>query len=184
MKIRSLALSLALLAPAAQAQYAYEYAPLTGDPALDAVLETINVLFNDEPDYYVEQIVYETQAPPVYVREYITERRYAPADVYMIGELSQVSGKSFGDVATVFDANRGQGWGAVARSLGIKPGSAQFHQLKNGTTGFVERGKGRKAKHGNAGGNAVRVANSPNPGKPGKAKGNGKDKGNGKGKDK
>ena len=68
---RIVPLALALAAPAASAQYAYNYLPSTGDSTLDAVLQTINALYNDEPDYYVEQIVYETRAQPVIVREYI-----------------------------------------------------------------------------------------------------------------
>ncbi|MEO6066033.1 MAG: hypothetical protein ABIP49_09680 [Lysobacterales bacterium] len=143
---RVLPILLALAATTAHAQYAYGYDSRTGDPALDAVLDTINLLFNDEPDYYVDQIVYETQAPPIIVREYIIERHYAPADVYMIGELAQASGQPFATVANRFDANRGRGWGVIARDLGIKPGSARFHALKNGTTVFVERGKAKRAK--------------------------------------
>ncbi len=150
--LRTLTLLLAVSATPAYAQYAYDYDSRTGDPGLDAVLDTINLLFRDEPDYYVDQIVYETQAPPVIVREYIVERHYAPADVYMIGELSQSSGQPFAVVAERFDTNRGRGWGVIARDLGIKPGSAQFHALKNGTTVFVDRGKMKRAK-------------SPKPGK-------------------
>ncbi|HVF35752.1 MAG TPA: hypothetical protein VND91_10560 [Candidatus Saccharimonadia bacterium] len=204
--IRLLPLALALLAPAAQAQYgyeynydrdyAYDYAPRSGDPTLDAVLTTINDLFGDEPDYYVEQIVYETRAPQRYVREYIVDRDYAPADVYMIGELSQLSGKSFTDVANTFDANRGRGWGVMAKELGIKPGSAQFHQLKNGTTVFVERGKAKRAKGGKGQVAQRETGRAPVAVAPGRSidrgrghgndpgKGRGKDKGNGKGKGK
>lgn len=199
--IRLLPLAIALLAPAAHAQYsgysydydyAYDYAPRSGDPALDAVLTTINQLFGDEPDYYVEQIVYETRAPQRYVREYIVERDYAPADVYMIGELAQLSGKSFTDVARTFDANRGRGWGVMAKELGIKPGSAQFHQLKSGTTTFVERGKAKRAKGGK--GHVVRheTGRAPVAVAPGRAAapnrgradhpGKGHDKGKGSGK--
>jgi len=137
---------LALAVTTADAQYAYGYESRTGDPTLDAVLDTINLLFNDEPDYYVEQIVYETQAPPVIVREYILERHNAPADVYMIGELAQSSGLPFSVVAQRFDADRTRGWGVIAQDLGIKPGSPQFHALKNGTTLFADRGKAKRAK--------------------------------------
>lgn len=144
--IRILPLAAALVAPAVSAQYAYRYAPSTGDATLDTVLQTINALYNDEPDYYVDQIVYETRVEPVIVREYIVERRYAPADVYMIGELAQISGRSFDYVADRFDANRGRGWGVIAKELGIKPGSARFHALKDGTTVFVERAKVKKGK--------------------------------------
>jgi hypothetical protein len=177
--VRILPLALALAAPAASAQYAYNYVPSTGDSTLDAVLQTINALYNDEPDYYVDQIVYETRAQPVIVREYIVERRYAPADVYMIGELAQLSGRPFGYVAERFDANRGRGWGVIAKDLGIKPGSAQFHALKDGTTVFVERGRGR----GKGAPDRV-VYVDDDDGHPGKGHGKDKAKGQGKGKGK
>jgi hypothetical protein len=35
-------------------------------------------------------------------------------------------------VLGLYKKNRGAGWGAVARSLGIKPGSPQFKALKTG----------------------------------------------------
>jgi len=192
-RLIALALSAALLPLSAGAQYYYDdyeyqgyYAPATGDAALDTVLQTINALFNDQPDYYAERLVYETRVQPVVVREYLVERNYAPADVYMMGTLAQLSGKSFADVARTYEANRGQGWGNVARQLGIKPGSAQFHQLKNGGAGFVQQGKAR----GNAA-RSVRTSNvvgapAAHPGKGrGKPQGHpGKGQGKGKGKNK
>lgn len=208
-RILALALSAALLPFAATAQqyyndyewddYAYDdyYAPSTGDAGLDTLLQAINALFNDQPDYYAERLVYETRVEPVIVREYLVERQYAPADVYMMGTLAQLSGKSFADVARTYEANRGQGWGNVARQLGIKPGSAQFHQLKNGGNVFVQQGKARGKGRGDAARpvrtsqtvDAPVVQRGPAHGKPaghpgkghGKGKGNnGKGKGNGK----
>lgn len=35
-----------------------------------------------------------------------------------------------------------QGWGNLAKSLGIKPGSAQFHALKAGELGWYPAGRG------------------------------------------
>jgi hypothetical protein len=184
MKLRLLPLVLALAATSASAQYAYEYVPSTGDPTLDAVLDTINLLFRDEPEYYVEEIVYDTGVPVVYVEEYIVERRYAPGDVWMIAELSQQSGKSFEHVARTFDANRGRGWGAIAKEIGIKPGSPQFHALKNDATGLVTRvknkpGKGHGHAHGGGHGKAQSKGNS-GKGKGNSGKGNGKSNGKGK----
>jgi hypothetical protein len=189
MKLRIAALSLALLAPLAQAQYAYDdYDSRSGDAAFDAVLDDMNVFYVDDPEWYQEQIAYETSAPRAYVREYIEQRHYAPADVYMIGEVAQASGKSFGDVANAYEANRAQGWGALARSMGIKPGSAQFHALKNGSTGIVERGKGHgKGKHAAtpaAGPRVVDATPARGHGQGHPAKGNKGNKGNGKGKGK
>jgi hypothetical protein len=212
MKTRLLALALAVaFVPVAQAQYddydygydydydgyAYDYddyAPLTGDSTLDAILAALNAAFADEPEYYSQQIVQETRLQPVIVQDYIVQRRYAPSDVYMMGELAQASGKSFADVARAYDANRAQGWGATARSLGIKPGSAQFHALKNGSTGIVQRGKGRGRANAPGqqrrtvavqGGQPSQAQGHPAKGA-GKAKGNkgGNGKGKGKGKNK
>lgn len=195
MKKSLIALALAALLPAAaQAQYYYDdydwvetydeyvyyeddYAPLTGDPALDAMLESINARFNDAPVYYAEQLAVDTRLQPTLLRNYLVERRYAPADVYMMAELAQLTGKSVGEVASVYSANRGQGWGAVARSLGIKPGSAQFHQLKRGGTTLVS------APPAGAAGRGMRVTGPRSTAvqHPGKGHGKAKDRGPGKG---
>ena len=192
---RRLAVGVSLVAAlafagAASAQYAYDTMPSTGDPTLDAILETINLLYGEELSYYVDEIVHDTGAPAVVVEEYIVERRYAPSDVWMIAELSQQSGRPFGEVASTFEQHREQGWGAVARQVGVKPGSPQFHALKNDANGFVTRVKSKPGRgHGRQRAEHVRVesARGGGPGK-GHAKGNGHGKvkghgnGNGKGK--
>ena len=212
MKTRLLALALAAaIAPAAQAQYddydyGYDYdydgwryddyadyAPSTGDSGLDLLLTALNAMFANEPEYYSQQIVYETRLEPRVVQDYIVQRHYAPADVYMIGELAQASGKSFADVAKAYDANRDRGWGATARQLGIQPGSAQFHALKNGSNVIVQKGKGRAHAPGQQRrAAAVQTAVQPAPHAAprgqgqghGKGHGNGNGHGNGKGKGK
>ena len=54
------------------------------------------------------------------------------ADAYMVLRLGEMSGKPAEDVITKYKSGRGKGWGALAKSLGIKPGSNEFHALKNG----------------------------------------------------
>jgi len=62
-------------------------------------------------------------------------------------------------VLSVYHYHAGKGWGAIARELGIKPGSSQFHALKPGEFHFGappashgdydEAGHGHgKGKHG------------------------------------
>jgi hypothetical protein len=67
-----------------------------------------------------------------------------------------------------YQARKGQGWGALAQSLGIKPGSADFHALKRGDLGWhpdrTDRRDRRVEDYGRDGG---------------KSKGKGKDKGKG-----
>jgi hypothetical protein len=44
-------------------------------------------------------------------------------------------------------ANKGKGWGVIAKNLGIKPGSAEFHALKRGDLSFTgEPGAGEGQK--------------------------------------
>jgi hypothetical protein len=54
----------------------------------------------------------------------------------MVFQLGQMSGKQPEKVVTVYQAGKGKGWGAIAKDLGIKPGSAEFHALKNGDLVF------------------------------------------------
>ena len=54
------------------------------------------------------------------------------ADAYMVMRLGEMSGHNVEYVAERYKANKGKGWGALARSLGIKPGSRAFKALKRG----------------------------------------------------
>jgi hypothetical protein len=80
-----------------------------------------------------------------------------PADAYMVFRLAEMSAKPTGYVIEKYRSEKGKGWGVIAKNLGIKPGSKEFHALKRGDDMYDD--------HDN------------NTGK-------GKDKGKGKGKDK
>lgn len=54
------------------------------------------------------------------------------ADAYMVLRLHELSGLSIDVVLDHYHEQQGKGWGALAKSLGIKPGSAEFHRLKQG----------------------------------------------------
>lgn len=71
-----------------------------------------------------------------------------PADAYMVFKLGEMANQPPDRVMTQYQANKGQGWGALAKSLGIKPGSPEFHALKNGHDlyGPGDSGKGKKGK--------------------------------------
>ncbi len=77
-----------------------------------------------------------------------------PSEAFMVFQLGEMAQKPPDTVVHVYQANRGKGWGVIAQSLGIKPGSPEFHALKRGD--FVLSGD------------------------PGRAKGKGKGKGRGK----
>jgi hypothetical protein len=55
-----------------------------------------------------------------------------PADAYMVLRLGEMSGQPTDRVTDRYRSAKGQGWGNLAKSLGIKPGSPEFHALKRG----------------------------------------------------
>lgn len=55
-----------------------------------------------------------------------------PADAYMVLRLGEMSHQPTDYVITQYHTVKGKGWGVLAKSLGIKPGSREFHALKHG----------------------------------------------------
>lgn len=81
-----------------------------------------------------------------------------PADAFMVFQLGQMSGQPTERVLHTYKSSRGKGWGVMAKELGIKPGSAEFHALKSGDLSFTGhpadgqdspgKGKGNGKGHG------------------------------------
>jgi hypothetical protein len=69
----------------------------------------------------------------------------SPADVYMTLRIGEVAHVKVDRVVEEYKKNQGQGWGAIAKNLGIKPGSAEFHALKEGRLNS-HKGSGGSAK--------------------------------------
>jgi hypothetical protein len=55
-----------------------------------------------------------------------------PADAYMLFRLGEMSNQPLDRVIEAYNTQNGKGWGSLAQSLGIKPGSSDFKALKNG----------------------------------------------------
>jgi hypothetical protein len=73
-----------------------------------------------------------------------------PADAYMALRLGEMSHHPPERVLDVYKANKGKGWGVMARELGIKPGSEEFKALKNGHD-FGDEYSGKKGPSGTKG---------------------------------
>lgn len=78
-----------------------------------------------------------------------------PSDVYICLRIGEVAKQPIDRVVAEYKANRGQGWGMIAKNLGIRPGSAEFHALKNhrlpggegASAGNASRGNGKGGKN-------------------------------------
>lgn len=66
-----------------------------------------------------------------------------PADAYIVLRLGEIAAKPTDYVIQQYRISRGKGWGALAKSLGIKPGSREFHELKSGSDLYDDDKRGR-----------------------------------------
>jgi hypothetical protein len=77
-----------------------------------------------------------------------------PADAYMVLRLCEMSSKPTGYVVEQYSSGKNKGWGVLAKSLGIKPGSQEFdalkrgHDLKYGNAEGDDQGKSAKKNKG------------------------------------
>ena len=74
----------------------------------------------------------------------------SPSDAYMIFRLGELSHRPINEVLDVYRSHSKKGWGAMAKNLGIKPGSREFHALKRGHDmgDGHDNGKGRERDDG------------------------------------
>lgn len=194
MRLRPLlfALGLALAAGAAQASlvdsFAFGFSPRTGDAWVDTQLGDMNVYARGNTDGFIDDVVVSFGAPRYLVREYVVDRHWAPGDVYYACALAYQLHRPCDVVLHEYEQNHGQGWGVIAKRLGIKPGSAAFHALKGdvgkSSNKFKAHGKpagvGPQGKGGDHGPGNSGDHGPGNSGNGGKDHGNGHGNGNGK----
>lgn len=200
-RLTALALVLGLgLAGMAQAQ-TVGYNIRTGDVWVDTRLGEINDYGYRYRDPFIDEMNSYYGAPRPLLVDLLERRRWAPADVYYACAIAHALGLPCIDIVRDYDRHRGQGWGALAKRYGIKPGSRAFHAFKRGTAttyghwGYpvtVDRAvRVDWSKHGphgaKANGSRGKPAHADRPGKgrdqdKGHGKDKRKDKGNGKGK--
>ena len=111
----------------------------TGDVWVDSRLGEINDYGQRYRDPFVGEMTGYYGAPRSLIVELLERRRWAPADVYYACALAHSMRIPCGDVVREYDRHPGQGWGAVAKRYGIKPGSKAFHALKRGTVSTYDR---------------------------------------------
>jgi len=139
-RIFSLATALAatLGAGTASAQ-TVSWDPRTGDVWVDTWLGDVNRYGTRYQQPFVDEMVRYYGAPRDLVTTLLGERGWAAGDVYYACAIAQLIGRPCRYVADQWQDNRGEGWGALAQRLGIKPGSPEFHRLKNGLVSSYDR---------------------------------------------
>ena len=111
----------------------------TGDVWVDTRLGEINDYGRRYRDPFVSEMTGYYGAPRSLVLDLLDRKGWAPADVYFACAIARALGIPCLDVVHRYERNPGQGWGNLAKQMGIKPGSRAFHALKNGAVGTYDR---------------------------------------------
>ena len=177
--------------------YTFGWNPRSGDVWVDTWLTDMNRYGARYRDPFVDEMVRYYGAPRDLVNELLGERRWAPGDVYFACSIASALGRPCRYVADMWERDHALGWGEVAKNLGIKPGSREFHRLKKGFVPSYDRwgrsitidsdlardypGRPRESARSKGSRNPDKPASAAHSGSKGNAKGNAAPKAQGKG---
>ncbi len=114
---------------------------------LNGFLSNVNIQARADMNGFSARLSSQFGVPGVQVNAVVGTVR-EPADAFMVFQLAQMTRQPPETVVRVYQSKRGKGWGVIAKELGIKPGSREFHALKRGDFVFTgEPGAGDKG-HG------------------------------------
>ena len=122
------------------------FSPVLASSDLDSFIKSLNV--QAQADLGAFKVRLSTQfGVPVPKVDAIMASVRTPGDAYMCFRVGQVASQPVEVVTKQYQAHKGQGWGVIAKNLGIKPGSKEFHALKkgdfNGDDSDSGKGKGK-----------------------------------------
>ena len=122
----------------------------SGSAQLDNDLNTINTSAKLDFGKFKTNIRLSYNTSENKINYMSTTIKMQPADIYMAFEISRISKRPIDDVIVVYKNNKSKGWGYMAKQLGIKPGSAEFHALKGDASGKAKKNKGKGNGKGNS----------------------------------
>lgn len=114
---------------------------------LDSFLSDLNVQAQADLPGFNAKLSIQFGIPLLRVETIIHTVEY-PADAFMCFQLGEIVNRSPEYVLQTYQGKKHRGWGVIAKELGIKPGSAEFHALKNGDfslTGEPSSASGKKS---------------------------------------
>ncbi len=121
----------------------------SGDIDLDASLNDINVKAKSDLTLFKKDLSIEFNIGLPKIDKMLTAQ-VSPADIFMVYQVANLTNNEPDLVLTSFNKNKEKGWGAIAKEMGIKPGSAEFHALKGKAKNKKE--KKDKGEKGNGNG--------------------------------
>jgi len=125
-----LAMLLACPLPQAMADAQDGKPVFTGDAALDASLQGINRRFHNKTRELIAVLSREYMLPRDSIDKLVSNQDFAPADVFLIVAVADLSGQPLATVSRVYLEHRAAGWAYVLEQLNIDVSSSDFEQLE------------------------------------------------------
>jgi hypothetical protein len=137
----------------------------TGDADFDVALNDINTNAKANLTEFKKDLGVKFNIGIASIDHLMSHYKMQPADIFMALQIGQQTGKAPEQVAQSFQKNNGKGWGVIAKEMGIKPGSPEFHSLKDQAKGHNNKMKEKNNGHGNNGDGGHGNGNHGNKGK-------------------
>lgn len=153
MKKRSILTSLFFIAFLVLNAQNFSISAKSGDVELDASLNDINIKAKTDLKIFKKDLAVEFNIGEPKIDKMIVDLKISPADVYMVLQVASLTKKEPDMVLNSFTANKDKGWGVIAKEMGIKPGSPEFHELKGKAKNKKDKGGKGKDKGGEEHGN-------------------------------
>ena len=116
----------------------------TGDLSWDAQLSEIDAYYGAHREEFINDLSEYYRVSRSCAMWLLDMVRMSPADVYVTIRLHRMTLEPVNTIVDTWKAHRGQGWGVIAKKLGIEPGSAECHALKKDDRGrFYTRSNGK-----------------------------------------
>jgi hypothetical protein len=115
----------------------------TGNVQLDTDLNTINASASANFGSFKGDLIVSYNVSEKKIDYMKVSLNMAPGEIYFALEIAKLSKTPIDEVITIYKNNKSKGWGYIAKEAGIKPGSSEFHQLKNNANSKKNKGKGK-----------------------------------------
>lgn len=118
----------------------------TGDASLEAELNVVNTEAKSDLGAFKDKLSVEFGLASTKVDKLLDIME--PAEILLSGRMKELLGIEIDIVVDSYQKNRDKGWGAIAKDLGIKPGSPEFHALKGKSKNPNSMNKGNGNSNG------------------------------------
>lgn len=122
----------------------------TGDSGLDAELNTANKEAEADLPKFKTGLSAEFNISVPKIEGLL--KSMLPGEILIAVKIASIANQPIDNVVDSYNKNKDKGWGVIAKEMGIKPGSAEFHALKgkkkkvnpgNGNSGGKGKGKSK-----------------------------------------